>query len=200
MMKKTIIILLLTFSVVSVLIVSHSSAYSLGFNPSSQTVGIGNPFDLPLSIDGLSDISLGAYDISIFYDPTVLSFNSVAFGDPISGDQLDLLGVGIPITTTTSDTGTVNLFELSFNTIEELNTLQLDRFTLAVLNLTAITQGTTSVNISDYFLSDAEGRPIVASLSNAAITVTPAAVPEPSTALLLASGLVGVVCMMRRRR
>jgi hypothetical protein len=52
-----------------------------------------------------------------------VSVNRALDGDPISGDQLDLFSSG-SITSTTAGAGLVELFELSFEAVSDLNGLQ----------------------------------------------------------------------------
>ena len=76
--------LLVILAMVTFLIPSGASAIMLGFEPISQDVPLGTPADVALTISGLGDLvppSLGAFDVDIGFDSTVLAFVSAAFGD-----------------------------------------------------------------------------------------------------------------------
>lgn len=187
-MKKSILAILLASMVL--LGVSPAFAISIGFNPVNSTVTLGSPVDVALTISGLEDSaspSLGIFDLDLSFDPTILSLSGVSFGDPVLGDQLDLFGLG-SITATTPGSGSVNLFELSFDLPDDLNMLQAGDFTLAMLTFNTLSAGTSSLTLSVNALGDAFGDPLVATLNNGSIAVVNT-VPEPGTLLLLASGL-----------
>ena len=62
--------------------------------------------------------SLGTFDLDLSFNNSILSLDSVAFGD-----QLDILGLG-SLQIATPGTGIVNLYELSFDSVDDLNNLQ----------------------------------------------------------------------------
>lgn len=168
-------------------------AITISFNPVSSTVDLGAPAGAALIISGLGDAgapSLGTFDLDISFNPTILSLSEVTFGDPLLGDQLDLFGSG-SLTATTLGSGTVNLFELSFDFADDLNTLQADSFTLATLTFNTLGHGTSTLTLSSNALGDAFGDPLFATLNNGDITVAP--VPEPGTMILLGSGIAGFI-------
>ena len=101
----------------------------LGFDPVSQSVDLGLPVSVGVVISGLGDAtspSLGAFDIDIQFDPGRLSFGSALFGDPVLGDQLDVLGLGgNPTFAGITSPGVLNLFEVSLDVPADLNALQI---------------------------------------------------------------------------
>ena len=111
------ILFLLTIIVVSLFFYTSSSkAITIGFDPLSQTVPIGTPVDLDMYISDLGSgiaPSLSTFDLNISFDPTILVFSGVTFGDPILGDQLDLFGLGSWTEFDDTVPGVVNRFELS---------------------------------------------------------------------------------------
>ncbi len=159
---------------------------SLGISPITQS---GNSVNLGLVISGLGSASapsLGGYDFDIGFDPAHLSFDSAVFGDSALGNQLDLFNLGSNYTTANvGSPGLLNLSELSFDAITDLNTLQADSFTLATLNFNVLNPGASQISIAINVLSDAEGSALLANNTSVAITT----VPVPGAAWLMLSGL-----------
>lgn len=80
---------LLGATLLMTLLACNSQAITLGFSPAAQNVVAGAPADVAITISGLGDgtaPSLGTFDLVIDFDPAVLSFSNVSFGDPVLGD------------------------------------------------------------------------------------------------------------------
>lgn len=188
----------------SILNVSSAQAISLGFSPVSQTVIIGQPAQIALKISDLvanSAPSLGSFDLKINFDPSILSFNSVSFGDPILGDQLDLEGLGSTSGFSSLSNSIVNVFEVSVDQPNTLNLLQADSFILATLTFNSLGIGISPLTISNIILGDADGAPLTAALGDGSIIVIPqssTSVPEPSSLLMYVS-LFGFCCLKKKR-
>jgi PEP-CTERM motif-containing protein len=185
---------------------SSVHAISLSFVPSSQTVTAGSSADVAVRISGLGNLtapSLGAYDITIGFNTAVLSFNSVVYGDPVLGDQLDLFGLG-SLTSTPPSAGSVELFELSLDSPSDLDSFQAPDFILARLTFNTLGVGTSSLTFSGVVLADAaNGDPLTAQLGTGSVTVegdrgTAIPAPEPSSMLLIGLGLVLLAWRLRR--
>jgi hypothetical protein len=175
---------------VAFLVQSPAQAITIGF---AQEVELGSPVDVPIVVSGLGDAappSLSSFDLDVSFDPSILAFDSVAFGDPLLGDQLDLFGSG-SLTDVLPGAGTVNLFELSFDLPSDLDTLQAGSFTLATLTFDTLALGTSAIDISANALGDAFGDPLVADLPSGFVKV----IPEPGSALLLAFGALAVLIL-----
>jgi len=97
------------------------------------------------------------------------------------------------ITSTTTGAVSVELFELSFDLVADLNDLQAADFVLAKLTFDAIGAGMSSLTFLNVVLGDANGDPLTADLGTGGVTVesaASAAVPEPSSIILVALGLL----------
>jgi hypothetical protein len=160
--------------------------------PAIQEVETNTPVNVDLAISDLGDAtapSLGSFDLDITYDPTILALsgtNGLSFGD-----QLDLFGLGSLQSFDDSTPGTINLYEISLDLPGDLNSLQQSSFTLATLTFDTLLEGMTSLSVAVNALGDAYGDPLTTEVSAAELSVINTEVPEPTSLLLLAIGLVG---------
>ena len=117
-------------------------------------------------------------------------------GDVSWGDALDLsLGhLGF---------GTIDIAEVSFLGVTELNNNQPDYFVLTTLTFSCLGSGTSFIEIdsTDPFLTlgDAYGNPLAFDLGGPVQINQTAPVPEPSTILLVGTGLLGIMGFGRKR-
>jgi hypothetical protein len=176
-----------------------ANALTLDFVPSSWSTTLGTPVDIELRISGLGAggaPSLGAYDITLAFDPTILGFKSFTFGDKTLGDQLDWNGTGTAAGFDGSVAGSLNVFEVSFALAADLDTLQASQFSLGTMSFDTLNAGTSSLGIGSYLLGDAVGNVLLADvLGTASITVKRpgTTVPDPfNSAQLLALCLLGL--------
>ncbi|UCG31918.1 MAG: hypothetical protein JSU68_09655 [Phycisphaerales bacterium] len=163
--------------------------------PASQQVGLGESVTVDLIISGLTDYgapSLGVFDLDLAFDPSILSLDSVVFGDPLLGDQLDLSGFGSITMFDDSAPGVLNLFELSLDPAAILDTLQAGSFNLLSLTFNPLGIGASLLGLSLNALGDSLGSPLAATLGGASIAV----VPAPAAVAL---GAAGLLCLLGSR-
>jgi hypothetical protein len=160
-------------------------AITLSLVPSTFNLLTGEELTVDLEIGGLTaggPPSVSTFDIDVLFESTVLTFVDVTFGD-----QLDLLGLG-SLRSVAPDDGVINLFELSLDAPAILNQLQAGDFVLATLHFAAVGAGQSPLTMHVNALGDAAGASLTAQIVATAL-VNVSKIPEPSTLLLLASGL-----------
>jgi len=176
---------------------TESQVYAVGltFVPASQDVNTNDLAVVDLQVVGIGDHtspSLGAFDVTVNFDASILSFVGATFG----GFLGDIgLGEAVGAVTPPPPSGMVNLFEVSLLSGGELATLQGASFVIASLTFQALASGSSGLSLSQVILGDETGEALNdPDLLGAVITVKGGvtAVPEPSTLVLVASGLLGL--------
>jgi hypothetical protein len=151
----------------------------LTLSPAQANVTNGQSVNVGLLISNLAGHGLGAFDVSIAYNPALLTPTGVvnfgpALGDPTLFDALTSIG------------GTPGLFEFaetSLLTTAQLAALQpASGFLLATIPFTAIGSGSAPFVIRNALLADAA--------TGAAIAVQ---LPEPATLLLVSLAALSLV-------
>lgn len=177
-------------AVVLISALTSAQAAVLSLDPPGQSVLPGATVQIALTVSGLGTgtaPSLGVFDLDLSYDAAVLQFDSVSFGDPTLGDQLDLMGFGSVTAVDSAVAGVVNHLELSLDSAGDLDFLQAEAFTLSVFTFTALAPGFSALEVVVHAFGDSLGDPLPASVSGGSVTV----VPEPSAAsLALALGAI----------
>jgi len=192
-MKKALFLALLLGFVVFFSL--SALAITIGFEPASQIVPVGELVSVDLVISGLGDYSepsLGSFDLNITYDTAILDFTGYTLGSYLGDISLweavdDSWGETTP--------GTINLAEVSLLSVSELDALQPSSFPLATLTFDTLTIGTSSLDISITALADAYGDPLSADVQSGNISP----VPEPASFILIGFGLGGIGISRRKK-
>jgi len=186
MMKKiqTYKLLSLTLLLLSSNLVN--ATISLGFGTAVQN---GSSIDMVVTISGLGNgvtPSLAAYDLDINFDSNHLAFSSATFGDAILGNQLDFVDYGFHFSEASlSETGVLNIYEISDDDIDDLNDFQADDFTLLTLTFNILKSDVSQLSLSINDLGDTNGDLLSATLNTGHVST----VPVPAAFWLMVSGL-----------
>jgi len=171
-----------------------AGAVSISLAPASVSPAPGDSFTLELLVSGLGDgtaPSLGAFDITLSFDPTAVAFSSVSF-DAFLG--------AIPAEATAdalAGPGTLALAEFSVLSSSALDALQPGSFRLATLVFAAAGATPSTIAVTSALLGDGEGARIGLDAPLGSTRVAP--IPEPAAALAFGLG-VAVVARASRRR
>jgi hypothetical protein len=156
----------------------------------------GDSIAINLVVSGLGADSLGAFDISVGFDSSALSFTGYSLGNYLG--NINLLEA---IDGSVGNTGSaVNVAEVSLLSAFDLDTLQPGLFTLATFNFNVINLAAGTVTqlsvLSGPVLGDALGSAIaVTGLGSTSVGT----VPIPGTLLLLTASAFGWLILKRRQ-
>jgi hypothetical protein len=189
MIKKISIVLFLlcTSSVLS----TQLQAAIISFDPSSQSVQLGDTATVDLRISGLGDDILAAFDIDVSFDDSILAYQSFTFGT-----GLDVLGYGSIQDVDDSVSGTVNVYELSFDFDSDLINLQPNNFVLGTFTFDTLSIGTSALDVTYVDLVGANYSLLQASVVSGSIS----AVPVPAAIWLFGTALIGMIGFNKRKR
>lgn len=173
---------------------AQAQTATITVTPSSQTTAVGSNVLVSVSIAGLLDgvaPSLGAFDLNLLFDPSILSVSNFSFGT-----GLDVLGLGSVQFSDVTTPGLLSIGEISLDLPADLNTLQSGAFALFTVTFQAVGTGVSALGLDINALSDAYGEALAATTINGSVS----AVPLPAAVWLLLSGVLGVCGFSRRRR
>lgn len=172
-----------------------ANAALLTLSPDVVTAGTGDALSFDLVVSDLGNFgpaSVGAFDVTVDFDPAVMSFASYSLGnllgDPLLVEALDLGAIDLG--------GAVNLGEVSLLSALALDALQPGEFVLATLTFDVLlleAGGVTQLSVNpSSLLADALGRQLaIVDAGGAVIEGKRATVPNPGTITLLLLGLLG---------
>lgn len=185
----------------------NTQALTLSLVPEQTHINSGDALRLNIAVDGLNNQSapsLGSYDLALNFNSDLLSLTSIQWGDSILGNQLDIAGFGslqdAINTALDSHIHSLNLFELSFDSANDLDQLQAGSFTLLSLLFATSNTGIANLDLQVNALSDAWGNALAADIINSSVTLgqNSTNVPEPSSYLLMTLGLIGLIAIRRK--
>jgi hypothetical protein len=197
--KRYVLVLLTT------LFMQIPSAYSahIGLQPDSILASNGDSISFDLVISDLGDLSaysLGAFDIYIGFDESVLSFVSYSLDDFLGDINLF---EAIDASSGDDGSGEVNVAEVSLLDASVLDTFQPGEFRLATLNFDVINLAAGAVSqlsvLAGAVLADANGAPLLGTTQGSASVNGVVPVPVPGTLFLLAAALLGGLVLKRRQ-
>lgn len=176
-----------------------ASAVSINLVPANQSIALGGSAIVDLIVGGVPP-AIGAWDVTLLFNSTLLAWEGVTFGS-----QLDAGILGSDQSTSPGiASGNGQLSEVSFELPATLAGIQFSSFTLASFQFKGIFDGVAPVQIANVSLSDELGN----SIANfgldptARITIGSAtSVPDQgSSAFGLAIGLGALLAVSGKRR
>jgi hypothetical protein len=168
----------------------YARAATIAVSPNSRNAVVGSPVQIDLVISGVNSgnvSAVGAFDLDIDFNPSLLSFQSALFGT-----HLDVAGLGDVQSVRTSGSGSVNLFEVSLDTTADLAVHQPSTFNLATLTFNAVVIGNSIITIGINSLADAKGGSVAASVVPGQVFISPIAEPDIYLLMLAGLGLLGL--------
>ncbi len=175
------------------------SAVVMSVNPGGPTVLLGDSVSVDVNVSGLGNgtaPSIGVFDLLLEYDPSKLTFNGLSHGT-----GLDVLSLG-SFQSSSAGSNAVSVFELSFDSAQDLNTLQPDSFLLFSVNFSGSGLGVSPLTLTINSVGDADGVDLPITVENSSVTVLSTGsptddVPEPRTVMLVGSVLIASVLRKR---
>jgi|GEM_PF-2348839 len=194
MIKRLLFILLASSALAA-------NASTITFQPTSQIINLGASTSVDVSIGGLSAReALGAFDLFVTNNSSIITPTSVLFYNNLGDASLQL-------TDSLLSGGLANAAETSFESTATLLALQSSQpFALFRLTYMGVGVGTSALTLGDgSILADGNGTILSdPTVTPGSITVVEdggmSPVPEPSTLVLLSSGVSVLMASVKRRR
>lgn len=184
-----------TLALLAWLVAAPASAVTVGFVTPATDPIVNDLFSVEIVAAGLGNAVIGAYDLDIGFDSSVITFvdavPSGALGDPTGMMPTSIFSA--------SAAGNVlDIFEVSLLTNQaDLEALQPnDPVVLATLTFQAIASGTSPLSFDQLFVADFFGLPLDATGVDGSVS----AIPEPSAALVFGSALLIAAACRRAAR
>ncbi|MCM2680177.1 cohesin domain-containing protein [Echinimonas agarilytica] len=173
----------------------QSHALLLSATPSDTDINVGDVVSISVQIEGLNSPgapSLGAFDINLGFDNSLLQFSDIRFGNGLDAGLFGSLSSHSP------NLSVLNAFEVSFESFADLSALQPASFELFEADFEAIATGDAVFDVvPPTLLSLAGGGALsVTGATGANVSIIKAtnpsssSIPEPSVMLLMCLGLL----------
>jgi hypothetical protein len=172
-----------------------ASAATLALTPASVgPVGLGTTIALDVVVGGVggsASLCVGAYDLELTYDPSLVAFVGFAYNPFLGVDP------GKVIESSSGGGGVIDLDAVSLLPSSDLVKIQPASFAFGRITLRAVGSGVGLVSFTRSELVDADGVALlpISQLGGSALEI----VPEPRVALLLAAGLAALPRARRTR-
>jgi hypothetical protein len=207
----------LLLAIILILLAAACPSYAISISLNSiASVDVGEEFDVIFEIDGLTSASmdsLSAFDIDVLFDNTFLSLTGYSFVDSSTGiNQLELTELGS--LTFDGDVidlggGVIDAYGVSGNSDIVLDSNQAGTFTFLTLTFEALSAADNvaiGIDMNDpflFFLDSWYGDLQIDTMSFTSLQISDsnsAPVPEPSTLLLIATGIAACLSLKREGR
>jgi PEP-CTERM motif-containing protein len=204
--------------VAALMFVPRAGATTISITPPAVSTTQGSSFSVDVIVSGLTTTAVGGASFLVSFDDSLIKGTTFTLDPDSKMGGASILDFGSGFTG--AGNSPFEAFFIADATLDNtaLLALQGSGFRLATLNFNAVAVGTTGLNLSfeplvGAFLSNADGFVLPADSANACVTVNPrdanlpaaavpcgvAAVPEPATFGLLATGLATVLARRRRK-
>jgi hypothetical protein len=166
------------------------SVPTLSINPVSSSASAGSSLVLDVNISNITNLYGFQFDLS--FAPGTLSAISITEGSLLTAGGFTFFLPG-------SIDNTAGTIAFTANSLLGPGPGVDGSGTLAILTLSALAAGTSSIELSNVFLLDSNLNPIKFSLQNGSVTVTTGSVatPEPNSLVLLIAGIA--IALFSRR-
>lgn len=165
----------LRITLLSLLVLLAAPAQSVStiqIDPIVTTTASGTTAVVKLRYDrGLAKAALGAFDLTVNYDPESAQVVNAAWGDPAALDRLEALGTGSLSGIGTTLPGVITLYKVALATAAELDAAQPPSLVLATITFKLTKPATNILTISVRALADSAGATVLGKLRGAFLVI-----------------------------